>query len=116
MLRLSYFKVFIFLITILTTFSSIAKTEIDSYIEDTDKHQIYVTIDRIIILNEGIYVDLEHGGLVPVKNVTWLQDGLCLIVLYRDPDCGHAVYCPNCGGCNPRNRCPSRCKCPPRRY
>jgi hypothetical protein len=111
----THFKTLIFLGIVLMTCSAVAyESKINLHAEDVECQSYVTTIDRIIMTNEGIFVDLDSMGMIPISSITWLQNGHCLIT-YKDPDCGHTVYCTKCGGCDPTNRCQYRCKCQSRR-
>lgn len=106
---ISHFKALIFLCFLLTSFLTYADESHLNSSSETFSH-LCIPFDQIFISQDGIFAEIEYYGLTPIKSVTWLQDGLCLIT-YNDPQCRHPLYCPNCGGCSPRNNCPNRCKC-----
>jgi hypothetical protein len=57
----------------------------------------------------SIFLELD-GNYVPVEAV-YIDEYGVYVNLRPDPDCGHALYCNRCGGCNPKNTCRNRCKC-----
>lgn len=77
--------------------------------------KIYVSEDQILINSSGIFIDLgEKETLILVDNLFYDDGGIFTIVRGEEPRCGHGAAC-KCGGCSPRNVCPYRCKCAPRR-
>ena len=75
-------------------------------------NKVYISSSQIIIVDNGIFVDFGslESELLAVESI--LCDEYGLYIMGRDePDCGHGMYCPSCGGCNPRSRCEYRCKC-----
>jgi hypothetical protein len=80
---------------------------------DFNTHEFYVTIDQIILCSEGIFVNLENIGILPIYSLTQIESNLFFVkALIACPK--HGQYCPTCGGCAPWNRCRYRCKCPQR--
>jgi hypothetical protein len=75
--------------------------------------EFYVTIDQIILCPEGIFVNLENIGVLPIYSLTRLESNLFFIKAANVCP-KHGQYCPTCGGCAPWNRCLYRCKCPQR--
>ena len=124
---MSYFYCLLRLTVFLFAISSSLTAEIFTVNEDRNiyfslseeakekTYSVYVNSDQIIVLPEGIFYISESSDLISVKSIEFFSDGLFLVTALRDPACGHTIYCPDCGGCYPRNRCVYRCKCPPKR-
>lgn len=112
------YKLFIALSLFLGCASGVAAHEVSSeklnqaYLSSEGNYkEILVSVGDLILVQEGLFVDLGCEGIFPVKSMTLVEPGVYLVRGWHE--CNHDVYCPRCGGCAPYNQCGGRCKCPP---
>jgi hypothetical protein len=106
--------IFLNLCFVLIGASGLFGEESSASIEIPVQQKYYITQDQLQITENGIFVNIEGTScFVAVHSLYCDADGLYIQAI-REPSCGHGIYCNACGGCN--QRCPYRCKCPPRRH
>lgn len=77
--------------------------------------EFVVSVDRLILAQEGLFVDLGCEGILPVESISFVEPGMYSVRFWGREECKrHGAYCPGCLGCHPYNDCVNRCKCPPR--